>query len=138
MTFIPNPAFNATDTADRNNEIDPITEHNVGPEHIIDETNQSASTYRSIIDLNSYKDLSLHWVLSGGVTLTFWASNDASADDSSDTGWEDVTSIVTGNASEVDNSGIAFVDIIRVDRLMIKYVTSDATNATDIFTMKGN
>ena len=103
-------------------------------EHLVDGSNEVAATYRSEVDMKGRKSGSLQWNNSGGVTMTVWATNDASADTTADTGWEDITTSITGNGSEVDNSGIAFLDTnLIADRIMIKRVLSDATNASDIF-----
>jgi len=132
-------AYNPTTGANRVEEIDPTTLHNAGPDHLVDELNQAASTYRNIFSMEDYKNASIHYNVSGGVTLTAWSANDDSADDSADTGWIDVSTTILGGASIVDSSGMAFLDTnIRVSRIMLKHITSDTSNATDIFIYKGN
>jgi len=119
-------------------EIDPITTHNVN-DQIIDESNHAATTERTIIDHENYKNGSLEWTNSGGVTLTIFGCNNDSADASADTGWTDLTTEITGVASQVDNSDLVFLDSnIRISRLMIKLVYSDTSNAADVWYYKGN
>jgi len=104
---------------------------------LIDESNEAAGTYRKMFSWQTYKNGSFQWSLSGGVTMTVWGSNNPAADDSSDTGWEDITTFLTGNPTEVDNSGMVFLDSnIACDKLMVKRVTSDNTNASDVFLHK--
>ena len=113
--------------------------HNIAGEHLVDEVNESVGTYRSLIDMSNYKNGSIQWALSGGVTMTIWATNSETADSTADTEWENVTTSITGNASEVDNSGIAFLDTnIRCLKLMVKRVTSDTSNASDVWISRGN
>lgn len=132
-------AYSSSANANRVEEIDPTTLHNVGPDHIVDELNQAAGTYRTIFSMENYKNASIHYDVSGGVTLTAWATNDDSADDSADTGWIDVSTAILGASSIVDDSGIAFLDTnIRVSRIMLKHVTSDTSNVSDVFVYKGN
>ncbi len=119
-------------------ENNPVTTQNVDA-NIVSVTNVASGTYRVAVDHQNYNDGSLQWNISGGVTLTFWASNDEDADATADTGWEDITVRVTGNTSEVDNSGIAFLDTkFRANQIMVKYVTSDSSNAVDVWYNKGN
>jgi hypothetical protein len=95
----------------------------------VSETDLAASTYRYIFDLADYKAYGIQWSVSGGVTIEHFLSLDDSADDSSDTGWVQVTSF----GSQVDNDGLYERDIyVTADRGMIKIVTADATNSIDI------
>ncbi len=112
--------------------------HSTSVEHPVDETNQAAGSYRTIIQADTYPSMSLHLKGSGGVTFTVWASNDETADASADTGWVDISSTVMGVASLVDSEGIYFIDTkMIVDRYMIKHVCSDSGNASDIFIKRG-
>lgn len=121
----------------KTNRQNPEYEHYTSVIHLVDETNLDADTYRYIINMESYKNLSLHLKGSGGVTFTVWASNDDTADDSADAGWVDISSDVLGGASITDDEGIYFIDTSYIpERLMIKVVTSDATNAVDIWYKK--
>ncbi len=124
--------------AKKTSEQNPEYAHTTSVEHPVDATNQTAASYRTIIQMDTYVAASLHLKGSGGVTFTVWASNDSTADDTADTGWVDISSTVLGAASLVDSEGIYFLDTrIVVDRIMIKHVTSDASNATDIWIKKG-
>ena len=127
------PSTNSTMTS----ELNPEYAHYTSTEHIIDEADIAAGTYRVVVDIESYKNFGLHLKGSGGVTFTVWASLDDTADDTADTGWVDISSTILGAASLVDSEGIYFIDSQFVcDRLMIKYVTSDATNAVDAWIKK--
>ncbi len=108
--------------------------HTTSVEHLVDETNEAAASYRKVIQADTYKHMCIHLKGSGGVTFTVWASNDDTADDSADTGWVDVSTTVLGAASLVDSEGIYFIDTAMMpERYMIKHVTSDSSNATDIW-----
>ena len=118
--------------------LNPDYNHFTGVEHIIDEAKVDADTYRVIIHFDSYKNASLHLKGSGGVTFTIWGSNDSTADSSADTGWVDLSTKIMGSSSLVDSEDLYFIDSsFVVDRLMIKYVTSDSSNAVDAWVMKG-
>lgn len=129
---------------------DPVTDYSIGatkvvetnPDYahytssfqLINDTDIAAATYRKVFNRESYRGASLHLRCSGGVTMTVWASNDPDADTTADTGWVDISSSVLGAASIVDTEGLYFIDTDQMtDKMMIKYVTSDATNAIDAF-----
>lgn len=106
--------------------------HYTSTEHVVDETNVAADTYRIVVNQEGYRNACLQLNGSGGVTFTVWASLDDTADDSADTGWIDISTSILGAASLVDDSGIYFVDTtLMPDRYMFKYVTSDTTNSVD-------
>lgn len=123
-------------TSDRTEEIDPVDEHYI-EEELIDTTNVAAATnyYPSSTGkaLGNFKNMALHFVTSGGVTMTV----EAKIDDSTD--WADVTpagyNMVnnnSGSASFVDESGLLrFTDLI-ARHVRIKSVTSDATNGVQL------
>lgn len=117
-------------------ELNPDYSRYTAVEHIVDEANEAAATYRAAFNLEGYQSFSLQWNISGGVTMTVWGSNDPDADTTADTSWEDITTEVTGNASEVDNSGIVSKDQIHYANIMIKRVAADASNASDVFIRK--
>jgi len=111
--------------------------HYTSIEHIIDEANVSAATYRKEFTADGYRNFSFHLNVSGGITTTIWATNDDTTDETADTGWIDVSSSILGSASLVDSSGIYFVDTDMMPlKWMIKYVASDATNAVDAWIRK--
>ncbi len=108
-------------------ENNPVTLQNSYEQHVVDEANEAAGTYRYIWDTEHRKSGSFQWANSGGVTMTIWSTGDSTADDTADTGWEDITTSITGNASEVDNTGFVFLPAeYRTKRLMFKYVLSDS------------
>lgn len=108
-----------------------------GATHLIEETDKTAGTYRVEIESEGYKNMSLHLKGSGGVTFTLFATNDETADTTADTGWVDVTNSIIGGTNLVDDEGIYFVDTPQLPlKWMVKYVTSDATNAVDAWIIK--
>jgi len=103
-------------------------------EHVIDSTNDDTTTVRTIIQWKWYRWWSFHLNCGWGVTMTVRASNDSTADDSADTGWVDVGEdwLQMPAAWLVDWEDIYVLDTdVMPERFMIKYVTSDAANATD-------
>lgn len=104
-------------------------------EHPIEAVNDAAATYRTVVEWAAagYKTGSIHINVSGGVTLTLWGSNDDTADNSSDTGWVDISTEILGAANVIDAIALKNITSLRYGRLMIKYVTSDATNASDVW-----
>jgi len=127
-------AYNPTTGANRIEEIDPITLHNVSEEHLINEVNQAVGTYTTVIDMKNFKNGSIQWVISGGVTMKIYMSNDPD-----ETIIADITSLVTGASSQTDNDGVGFLDTnIRVGTIMIEMTTTDTSNATDVFISRGN
>lgn len=138
MTFRTEPAYDKSARANRQVDVNPSSQHAVYSEPIVDEANEAAATYRKMFSMQGYSNASIQWNISGGVTMTVWTTNDPSADESADTGWEDSTTEITGNASEVDNTGIALIPTLRVRAVMIKRITSDASNASDVLVSKGN
>ena len=129
--------YDPSTQSNKNSILNPEHAHYTSAEHVIDVADVSADTYRKVIEQEGYRNACLHLNVSGGVTATIWASLDDTADATADTGWIDVSTLVLGAASLVDGSGIYFVDsYIMPDRYMIKYVTSDATNAVDAWFKK--
>ncbi len=105
--------------------------------HIIDELNVSAGTTRVEVQAESFKYHALYLAGSGGVTFTIWAALDPSATTASDAGWKDISDIVMGVASLVDSADVYFIDTpMMPEKFMIKYVTTDSTNAVDAFWRK--
>ena len=136
MTYNPNPAYNTTDQANRGNEIDPSTEHNVINEHIIDEANQVVSTYNTIIDLSSYKNSSIQWVVTGAVSMKFFLSNDEDQ-----AIWSDKTTEISGVSSITSSATdtMAFLDTnIRAGSLRIEHITTTTVSSIDVFLSRGN
>lgn len=118
-------------------DFDPISEAGrkteINPDHLvkkpsllfIDETNVAAATYRVVLDFNGYDNATVNVICAGGVTVDIFGSNNALADDTADTGWVSLsaTSIVDNTDGWVINGQEPWA------KLMIKYVTSDASNS---------
>ncbi|MEM4260409.1 MAG: hypothetical protein QXG00_04190 [Candidatus Woesearchaeota archaeon] len=108
-----------------------------GRETIINFTNKAPGTYREVFSLGNYRYLSMHLQCSGGVTVTFWATNDPLANSLSDNYWVDVTQLLTGQSSITDQSGLFFIDTPFITyKLMVKYVLSDNTNYMKIINIR--
>jgi len=115
--------------------VNPPQEQYNGGIHFVDESNQAAATYLKLWSRKTFLHGSIQWKISGGVTLKIYASNDETADTSSMNGWQDVTTQITGAATQVDNTGIAFLDTnMAFSKIMVEWVCSDATNAVDVWT----
>lgn len=117
-------------------ESDPLDEHYVA-EELIDDTNLAADTYyypsSDGFELGNFKDISVQFGLSGGVTFTVEAKIDNSTD------WLDITKAgcelntdTSGNASFVDTDGILQFENLNVRNVRYKIVTSDTTNALQL------
>lgn len=115
-------------------ELNPEWAHYTNSFQLINDTDVAAATYRKVFNRESYRGASLHLRCSGGVIMTVWGSNDPDADNTADTGWVDLSNSIIGAANLTDGEGLYFIDTDQMtDKMMIKYVTSDATNAIDAF-----
>jgi len=101
---------------------------------LVETTDATATTRRvELTNAIRYDYFSLHLEGSGGVTFTLWYTLNDDADTSADTDWVDVTNDICGAASIVDAEAVCIQNGKWRGRYMVKYITSDATNATDIF-----
>ena len=108
-----------------------------GRETLVNTVNVAAGTYRYAYTMGVFRNLSLHIQALGGVTVTFWATNDPSASTVSDDHWVDITELVFGALNLVDESGIYFIDTsILPYKFMIKYVTTDNTNSLKVIQIR--
>jgi len=124
------PTINSDSSFVRN----PLQDNDTDIIHFISETNKAAGIYRVEFYSSNFNYRSIHVKCSGGVTVTIWTTNNADADTSSDTGWVDKSADIIDAASLVDDEDIFFIDSpTRPLKWMIKYVTSDATNAIDVW-----
>lgn len=105
---------------------------------IIDETNLNIDSAYAVIYMESYQYFSLHVNVSGGVIVTMYVSNNsAAADDDETSDWVDYSSTIFGAANVEDAEGFYIQDTtIMPLKFLVKVVTSDATNAADIFLRK--
>jgi hypothetical protein len=127
--------INTSSCALRVEVVNPPQEQYSGGIHFVDESNQAAATYRKLYSRKAFLHGSIQWNISGGVTLKIYASNDETADTSSLVGWADVTKEFTGSLTQVDNDGIALLDTgLAFSQIMVEWVCSDASNATDVWT----
>jgi hypothetical protein len=109
------------------------------PEHLIDKTNVAAATYRVSFSGIDFRHEFIHMNCSGGVIMTLWATADDTADTTADTGWVEITNGVMGIATITDSEGIGVIDTAwKPLKFMVKYVTSDATNAIDAWVIRYN
>ena len=107
---------------------------------LVNTDNIAAATYyypsSSGQTMDHYKDLSLEFVVSGGVTLTVEGMTD---DDDVSGDWIDITKAgynlkdnSVGNASFVDVSGLLDFDNVNVRKYRVKVVTSDGSNHVQV------
>lgn len=118
-------------------ESDPVSLHCDDEATLISDTNQDTVTTRNILDMYGYQSFSIDWTLTGGVTLSIWATNDPDADATADTGWFNISPNIIGTQSTTDTTDMVIVDKLTVSKLMVKRETSDATNATDVHYKRG-
>lgn len=99
---------------------------------LIDATNVGTATtyYPSSAGLSvlDYKDVSFEGTISGGVTVTIEATNDDDWKDITKAGYDKLTD-ATGNTSFIDTSFMLDFDNLQSQKIRIKSITSDATNA---------
>lgn len=104
-------------------------------EKIIDLTDATATTRRYIVSMKTalgfdYDKAAIDLLLTGGVEVWLFASNNPNADASADDDWIDKTEEFTGGLSSLVSDELYSI-VIRdcpYARLMIKVVTLDATN----------
>jgi hypothetical protein len=111
-------------------------------ELLANEENLAANTYYYPSEtggqpMTGYDDLSIRYILAGGVTMTIEAMQDHT--DAADPDWEDVTQAGydvgtndSGNAFYLDQTGILDFDNFNVTAFRVKIVTSDGTNSVRI------
>lgn len=127
--------------------LNPEYSHYTSPENLISLSAQGAATSRYVIPMEGYKDISIHWKIANTdagdtITLSLWATNNENADDTADTDWVDVSSLLTGTLT-VNNGTVEawnqLNDIIPL-KLMVKVVTTSGaaanTNAIDVYIKK--
>ena len=106
----------------------------------ISETNLDTDSAFAIIDMNGYSYFSVHANASGGVTMTAYITNNASASntDSDDGNWSDYSTVLLGGASVADPTNLFYVQDtpLTCEKVMIKMVTADATNAIAVRTKR--
>lgn len=107
------------------------------PEPIIAVTNVAAATYRVMFSMKDFSNNSIQWALVGGASIKLYTTNDGNDDTTAIGNWQQD---VSGDApSGTDTSGHYFMDTkLKCLNMMIEYITTDATNAIDLWVMKGN
>ena len=120
-----------TKTSNRN----PDYAHYTNIEPIIDETNLDTDSVYAPFYMASYQYFSLHVNVSGGVIVTVYVSNNSAASDTDETSdWVDYSSTIFGAANVEDSEGLYFQDTpIMPLKFLVKVVTTDNSNAADIF-----
>ena len=106
---------------------------NISPDHLqkqdgegaIDVTNVAAATYREVFQFAGYDNATIGVICAGGVTVSLFGTNNPDADDTADTGWISIS----GSTIVDTTDGWVITGQEPWDRIMIKYVTSDASNS---------
>ena len=124
-------AQDVTKTSNRN----PDYAHYTSIEQIIDETNLDTDSTYAPFYMASYQYFNLHINVSGGVIVTVYVSNNsAAADDDETSDWVDYSNTIFGAANVEDAEGMYFQDTpVMPLKFLVKVVTTDASNAADIF-----
>lgn len=128
-------AYNSGSNAVQTTESNPLSQQYSEGE-LIDTTNVAAATnYYPSADgfvMDGYNHLTIQGIISGGVTATVEATND----DAASPDWSDITlaatNLITGagaTASYVDTNFFLRFNDLRVKKVRVKSVTSDASNA---------
>jgi len=129
-------AYDASTNTQMNSIMNPDYAHVTDTEHFIDATNVDTTTVRVIVNMDTYPNPYFGFICSGWVTMTIFREVSPDADDTADTGWERDTDLQP--ADLVDGQGsYAVTEKVNVKRYMVKYVTTDATNAIDGWVTKG-
>jgi len=106
----------------------------------ISEADLDTDSSFAIIDMNGYSYFSVHANASGGVTMKAYITNNASASntDSDDGNWSDYSTVLLGGASVADPTNLFYVQDtpLTCEKVMIKMVTADATNAIAVRTKR--
>jgi hypothetical protein len=97
-------------------------------ESLVSETNIAAATYRVEIDMDGYDNATIDVICSGGVSVDIFGTDNPDADDTADTGWVSLSGTTITDTTD----GWALTGQEAWRKLMIKYVTSDTSNAIDI------
>lgn len=104
-------------------------------------TNLDTDSLFTILPMAGYKYASFHLKGSGGVTFTIFGTNIAAADngDSDDGNWINLSPLIMGATSVTDVDTLYFVDTpFALKTFMVRAVTSDATNATNMDLTEAN
>jgi len=125
--------YDETSGSNQNTILNPDYAHRTSIEHIVDESNLDDDSVYVALYMDTYQYLSLHYNLSGGTTITVYVSNDDTADDADETsGWVDYSTTLLGAASVTDAEGFVIQDTpLSCLKILVKVVTTDATNAAD-------
>jgi hypothetical protein len=98
-------------------------------ESLVSETNiTAAGTYRVEIDMDGYDNATIDVICSGGVSVDIFGTDNPDADDTADTGWVSLSATTITDTTD----GWVLTGQEAWRKLMIKYVTSDTSNAIDV------
>jgi len=97
-------------------------------ESLVSETNIAAATYRVEIDMDGYDNATIDVICSGGVSVDIFGTDNPDADDTADTGWVSLSGTTITDTTD----GWVLTGQEAWRKLMIKYVTSDTSNAIDV------
>jgi len=121
--------------------LNPEWAHYTSVEHPVDALNQAdATAFYQVFDMEGYRSAAIQ-LMGSNVTFTAYVtlSDNATDDDELDTQWVDITTSLFGGAmvTTTSESFIGWVETLRMPKkILIKYVTTSATNAADIWIRK--
>lgn len=133
--IMPTKAYDIPQDVEKTSVRNPDYAHYTDMEQIIDETNLDTDSAYAVFYMASYQYYFLHVNVSGGVTVTVYGSGNLAASDTDETSdWVDYSSVILGAASITDVEGLYIQDTpAMLLKFLVKVVTSDASNAADIF-----
>lgn len=128
-------SYDAATGSDLSTIINPVWAHRTSVEHGIDETNLDTDSVYVAYSMDTYQHFSLHYDISGGATITVYVTNISTASDTDETSdWIDYSTTILGAASKTDEAAMVIQDTpASFNKFLIKVVTSDATNALDVY-----
>jgi len=95
---------------------------------IVNITNETDDSAYYSFSLGNYSDFSLDLLLSGGVSCKAFATLNDSLSVTSEANWVDYNSLFFGADSVYNNHTINTADDVLLDKILLKFRFSDATN----------
>jgi hypothetical protein len=85
--------------------------------------------------MDTYRNFSLHYNLSGGATITVYVTNNSAASNTDETSdWVDYSTTILGAATKTDVEEFVIQDTpLPALKVLVKVETSDGSNAADVW-----